>query len=131
MLRVQDAAKDMLTFLKFDVSGLSGTVDSATLRLYVTDAGPDSGAVYAVGNNYRNTTTLWVETGLNWNNAPVISGAPLDSAGAAVRKQWLEWDVTAAITGNGVYSFGLRNANRNAVHFSSTEGTKPPELVIE
>ena len=130
-LRVQDAAKDLLTYLKFDVTGLSGTVHSATLRLYVTDAGPDGGAVYAVGNNYRNTTTPWVETGLNWTNAPTIGGAPLDSAGAPVRKQWLEWDVTAAIAGNGVYSFGLRNANRNLIAFASAEGTRPPELVIE
>lgn len=130
-LSIRDAGSDMLTYLKFDVSGLNGSVHSATLRLYVTNAGPDGGAVYAVDNNYRDTATPWAEAGLTWNNAPAVSGAPLAVAGAATRKQWLEWDVTPAIAGNGVYSFALRNAHRNTVSFSSAEGSRPPELVIE
>lgn len=130
-LRVQDAAKDTMSYLKFIVAGIDGGVHSATLRLYVTNPSPDGGALYAVDNSYRASTIPWVESGLTWNNAPLITGAPLDSVAASARNQWVEWDVTAAVAGNGVYSFGLRNAARNAVHYASAEGTRPPELVIE
>ena len=47
------------------------------------------------------------------------------------RNQWVEWDVTPAIVGNGVYSFGLRNGAGNIVHYTSAEGAARPELVIE
>ncbi|MGQ9850609.1 MAG: CBM96 family carbohydrate-binding protein, partial [Aggregatilineaceae bacterium] len=43
-----------------------------------------------------------------------------------------EWDVTAAITGDGTYSFGLANASTNSVYYNSKEAAdNRPELVIE
>ena len=130
-LRVRDAAADNLSYLKFDVTGLSGPPSSATLRLYVSDAGPDGGAVYSVANTYRNSAAPWTEAGLRWGNAPAIGGAALDAAGAVARKAWVEWDVTAAVGGNGPVSFALRNASANVVAYNSSEGARPPELVIE
>ncbi len=130
-LRVRDAAADNLSYLKFDVAGLSAPPASATLRLYVTDPGPDGGAVYAVGNTYRNSAAPWTEAGLRWGNAPVIGGAALDAAGAVARNTWIEWDVTAAVGGNGPISFALRNASANVVVYHSSEGARRPELVIE
>lgn len=128
-IKVKDAAADMNSYLKFNVSGLSGAVESATLRLYVTDAGPDGGSVYAVSNEYS-SGGAWTEGGLTWNNAPAISGVALDSVGAANNGQWVELDVTAAVAGNGTYSFALRNGNKNIVFYSSKEGVHSPELVI-
>jgi len=134
VLRVKDAAKDVNTYVKFNVSGLSGTVQSATLRLWVNDPGPDGGAVYAVSPFYAGTTELWVETGLRWNNAPTISGAPLDSVGNAVKGQWVELDVTSAVVAalgdNGRVSLAIANDSRNLVAYSSKEGAHPPELVV-
>lgn len=130
-LRVKDAAKDVTSYLKFDVAGISGSVLSATVRLYVTNPGPDGGAIYGVSNTYGTSAAPWLESGLTWNNAPVIAGTPLDSAAAVARNQWVEWDVTPAIVGNGVYSFGLRNGAGNIVHYTSAEGAARPELVIE
>ncbi len=119
------------TYLKFNVSGLSGSVQSAKLRLYVTDAGSDGGAIYTVSNNYSGTSTPWLESGLRWNNAPTISGSLLASAGAVSVGQTVELDVTAAITGNGVYSFALRNNSSNTVAYRSKQGSNPPVLVIQ
>lgn len=129
-LKVRDSSSDFYSFLKFDVNNLSAPIQSATLRLYVTDGGTDGGAVHLVSNNYRDTTTPWIEGGLKWNNAPTISGTALDTVGAVDVGQWVEWDVTAALTGNGIYSFGLRNGHKNAVVYSSRNGTNAPELVI-
>lgn len=129
-LKVRDSSSDFYSFLKFDVNNLSAPIQSATLRLYVTDAGTDGGGVYLVSNNYRDTATPWIEGGIKWNNAPTISGTALDTTEAVSIGQWVEWNVTAAVTGNGVYSFGLRNGHKNAVVYNSAEGVNGPQLVV-
>jgi hypothetical protein len=74
-----------------------------------------------------------MELGLNYDNAPAISGAPLGSSGVTDVNTWVEFDVTAAITGNGVYSFGLRAPSTNDVRYSSKEGPESnrPQLVLQ
>lgn len=133
-LQVKDAAKDVNTYIKFNVNSLSGTVQSATLRLYVKDPGPDGGQVYAVSPFYLNTTTLWLETGLKWNNAPAIGGAPLGTLGNAAAGQWVEVDVTAAVVAalgnNGRVSLAITNDSTNLVSYGSKESAQPPELVV-
>lgn len=122
------------TYLKFNVSGLSGPIQSAKVRLFaVTQNSNDGGGIYLVNNNYLNTTTPWSETALIWNNAPTISGSPLSSVGAVTANSWVEYDVTAAITGDGVYSFGIMNNSTTSAYFASKESTNPvnpPQLVI-
>ncbi len=118
------------SYLKFNVTGLSGSIQSAKLRLYVSNDGPDGGSVYSVSNNYQNTTTPWTQTGLNWNNAPAISDTVLSSAGAVVVGQWVELNVTSAIAGNRIYSFGLKNNLADPVTYGSNEAANKPELVI-
>jgi len=119
------------SFLKFAVSGLSGAVQSAKLRLRVTVASNDGGAVYAVLNNYSGTTTPWTESGLTHSNAPSTGGTPLATIGSVSVGQWVEFDVTPAITGNGTFSFGLKSASSTTVQYSSKEGADKPELVIQ
>jgi hypothetical protein len=129
-LQVKDAAKDFNAYVKFNVTGLTGTVQSATLRLWVKDGGPDGGRVYSTSPFYPNTSTQWLETGLKWSNAPAISGTALDTAGAVAAGQWIELDVTGAVTGNGRASFALTNDSTNLVTYSSKEGVHAPELVV-
>jgi lysophospholipase L1-like esterase len=131
-LRARKSSSETINaYLKFEVSDVSGPVQSAVLRLFVTDASNDGGTVYAVSNNYEGTTVSWTQSGLQWDNAPLISGNLLSSVGAASAGTWVELDVTAAITGNGSYSFGLKNNSSDAVYYSSKEGTNKPELVIQ
>lgn len=133
-LQVKDAAKDLNTYLKFNVSGLDGTVKLAVLRLYVTNPGPDGGRVYAVSPFYKNTTTLWLDTELKWNNAPTITSAPLDTAGNVVKGRWVTLNVTSAVVAalgnNGRVSLALTNDSNNLVIYSSKDGAHPPELVV-
>jgi hypothetical protein len=125
------SSDDINTYVKFEVSGLSGAVQSAKLRLRVSDAGNDGGAVYHVSNDYANSSSSWIETGMNWNNAPAISGSALSSVGAVSLDSWAEWDVTAVVTGNSTYSFALSNNSSDEVRFSSKQGANKPELVIQ
>jgi hypothetical protein len=122
------------SFFQFDVTGLSRPVQSAKLRLYVTNASNQGVELYTVANSYNGTATPWTELGLNYNNAPAISGTPLSSAGVTAANTWAEFDVTAAITGNGTYSFGLRALSTdNDIRYSSKEGPESnrPQLVLQ
>ena len=130
------APTDVHAYLKFDVSGLSGAVDSATLRLQVKKAGLDGGLAYAVSPFYLGTTTPWLETGLTWNNAPPIeSFYPQDEwPGRVSRRQWVELDVTgavrAALEGDGQVSLLITNNATKPVSFGSSESLQSPQLVI-
>ncbi len=123
-LRVRDGSSDYKSFLQFSVEDLGcAIVDRATLRLKVTDDGSDGGAVYQAPNS-------WTESTVTWSNAPEVTGVALDSAGAVQVGQWVELDVTDAVTGNGLVSFALQNASSNIVKYSSREGAAPPQLLI-
>ena len=86
-------------FFQFNVTGLSRPLQSAKLRLYVTNASNQGVALYSVANTYKDTATPWTELGLNYNNAPAISGTPLSSVGVTAANTWVEFDVTAALSG--------------------------------
>ncbi len=123
-LRVKSTSKETYrSYLKFDVAGISGAVTSAKVRVYVTDASVDGGSIHAVGNG-------WSEMGITWSNAPAIAGGALDSHGAVSSGTWIEFDVTSAIAGNGLFSFALKNASSDSAYFSSREGANAPELVV-
>jgi hypothetical protein len=131
-LRLRDGSVKYNSYLKFEVTGLGGPVQSARLRLYVTEGSDDGGTVYAVSNNYEGSVTPWDENGITWDNAPAIGSTPLSNpAGAVIVDTWVELDVTSAITGNGIYSFGILNHSTSTGAYSSKEGSNPPELVIQ
>jgi PKD repeat protein len=111
------------SYLKFDVSGLSGPAASAKLRLYVTDASTDGGSVFPVASS-------WTETGITWANAPAIGGTAVASAGATAVGTWVELDVTAAVTANGPVSFALTTTTTNSSYYASRENTNKPQLVV-
>jgi hypothetical protein len=120
------------SYLKFVITGVHGTVKSARLRLYAIKGSSFGGSVYAVSNNYLNTTTLWTEDGLVWENAPGLEGAPLSTTDAVIGGTWVEFDVTAVLQGDGVYSFAMGSNSPNRVSYRSVEATEnQPVLVIE
>lgn len=118
-------------YLRFDLPGFATNVQRATLRLRVTDASASGGSAHAVSNTYAGTSTAWTETGLTWSNAPAVSGAALDSAGAAAVGAWIELDVTGAIAGTGALSLAIQSLSDDSVRYSSKEGADPPQLVLE
>jgi photosystem II stability/assembly factor-like uncharacterized protein len=129
-LRVRSGSQTIRSYLKFDVSGVSGAIQSAKLRLRVIDAGPSGGSVFSVSNNFAGTSTPWSESGLTWNNAPAVGGSALAGIGAVSINTWVEVDVTSAVTGNGTFSFAVSGNSSNVVDYSSSEGANPPQLVV-
>ncbi|MCG8607831.1 DNRLRE domain-containing protein, partial [bacterium] len=130
-LRIKEASTVYVTFLKFNVAGLSSAVSRATLRLHVINGSNDGGSVYAVSNDYNDGSGPWKESGLVWNNAPTLSESPLSSIGPIAIGEVAEFDVLAAISGNGTFSFAIKSSSTDVIKYDSKEGTIAPELVIE
>jgi hypothetical protein len=122
--RLQVRASRGRSFVRFNVRGVSGTVVSAKLRMYVADRGRAGTA--------RRVTASWRERFINWNNRPTM-GPALDSAGIAAKGTWVEFDVTSAFASdvNTPHSFAISGGSTNLVKYHSREGSKDPRLIIE
>src|SRR4051794_15622090 len=96
---VADNSPARRIFLKFEITGVSGTVSSAKLRLHVrnvADAGSPAG-----GTAFRVGAAAWSENSVTWNTQPTAEPKALSSLGAVARNTWYELDVTPAVTGAG------------------------------
>jgi hypothetical protein len=121
-LRVRtENGNERYSFVKFDASGITGTVQAATLKVYSTDVGVDV-EVREVSDN------SWSESTLVWDNMPAL-GASIDTT-ACSAGTWCQWDVTSFVTGAGTYSFVLVSSDNNNDDFASKEGGFTPELVV-
>jgi hypothetical protein len=117
------ADPDVETYLRFTVAGVSGTVTSAKLRVYLTEGSSNGPAVYA-------TSSSWTETGITWNNRPARTSGALDDKGSVGKDIWVEYDVTLSITGNGTYSFILATDSTDSITLSAREGSFPAQLAV-
>jgi hypothetical protein len=106
------------------VTGVTGTVNSAVLRVYANSAQTTGYDLYSVANS------TWGETAITDANAPPFGATKLGSSGKITAGTWTSIDATSAITGNGTYSFGLSTANSTAVSLSSRDGANPPQLTV-
>lgn len=123
------------SYLRFDLSGVTGTVPSAKLRVWgrLGAAGSFATGVYPVAS------TSWAETGITWSNKPAVGATALGSVTVnATTGRWYELDVTAYVqaeraAGRNVISLALRNlaTSDSVTYWNSRENTSnKPELVI-
>lgn len=111
-------------YLRFDVSGLAGPVQSARLRLYVKNGTGNGPRVYT-------TATSWSESSITWNNKPAASGSAIANVGSVSSGTYVEYDVTAAVAGNGAVSFVLQPDSNDGFYASSREASSNrPQLVV-
>lgn len=116
---------DVQSYLRFVVSGVSGTVLSARLRLYVSASTANGPALFAASND-------WTETGISWGNRPGPVGAASDNKAGISSSAWVEFDVAPLLSasGNGTYSFVLMPESTDGLDMHSREGTNKPQLVV-
>lgn len=119
-LRVYSSVTE--SYLRFTVSGVTTSVASAKLRLFVTDASPNSGSIYSVRE------TAWSESTITWDTRPTV-GSLITGPQAAPLGTWIEFDLLAVVQGDGSYSFALKDG-ASAAWYGSKEGGSAPELVL-
>ena len=118
------AGNDWNALLKFKVSGVYGMVTSATLRLHNLDVLAGTVTVFRTAND-------WSESTVTWSNAPAAQEQVAQLIDPAAG-QYVEWNVTSAITSDGLISFRLTHTNpgQNQDFRSREFGVTPPQLVI-
>ena len=123
-----DAGIVQTSYIRFNTSGINGSIQSVKLRVFCTTNGTTNGpAVYLADNN-------WIESGaggITWNTQPALLSGVTANTGAFGTSTWVEYNFTSLVTGNGTYTFALVADSTDGVTFSSREGTTPPQLVVQ
>jgi PKD repeat protein len=115
------------SYLRFTVSGITGPVHSAKLRLRSGSNGTvDGPAVHTAPNT-------WTETGIKWSNRPVHDAAVIADIGKVSANVAVEYDVKPVVSGNGTVTFVLVGTSDDGVDFAARENgtsSKRPRLVL-
>ena len=117
-----DGSPEVLSYLRFDLSSLSGTIANATLRVFANSA--LSGGIQARGV----ADTTWGEMSVTYLNRPPV-GPVVATSSAIPAGTWVELDVTSVV-GPGLRSLAITTASSTAISLASRESANRPELVI-
>jgi Bacterial Ig-like domain/Glycosyl hydrolase family 26 len=112
-------------FVRLRVEGVTGVIRQAKLRLYASNGTSNGPALLP-------TTSDWSESLVTWDNKPAATGPAAANVGQVASKSWVEYDVTSALAGDGVYSFALVPESSDGIDLVSRESTSAnkPQLVI-
>ena len=118
------------TFIRTQVTGLGDEpARAATLRLHVAET--RDAPSKAAGRIHLMDDCTWDERRMTWQRRPVIDTDPLDTQGRVKRGQAVDFDVTEAIVGDGVYCFAIDSRSSDGAEYHSREaGAGGPELLI-
>jgi len=122
-LRV-DTSPTVNSYLRFNVTGVSGSVTGVTLKVYATSNLSAGFEVHALAND------TWGETTITSANAPA-AGALLQTSGAAVANSYVTVTLPpSAVSGNGDVNFVLVGRSSTALAMASRETATPPQLIV-
>ena len=121
-----DSRKWKLTLLKFDVSGIGArAVQSASLRLYVTNGGGSSD-----GPAVRRSASSWTEGGVTWNTRPYHETLLQGDKGVVASSSWMTFDVTNLVRGDGTVTLTVQPTSKDGTYMEPREGSFKPQLVL-
>lgn len=118
-----DTSPDLHSYLRFNLSTLSGPVQSATLRVYANSNHTAGFSVQDVADD------TWGETSTTFKNAPTVDDT-VASSGPLTAGTYVDIDISSLITGNGTYSLALSGINSTSLSVGSRESANPPMLIV-
>jgi hypothetical protein len=124
-LRTEALRQPKRSYLKFDLTQLSGTVVKATLRLYARRADGVGYTIQSVASN------SWTEDTITHATAPP-PGPAVARSGPVARDTWTTVDVTSLVRTNATISLALSPTGTSSGRYGSREsGATAPRLVVE
>lgn len=114
------------SYLKFDVTGLSGPVTAAQVRVIPNTASSSGFEVRGAASS------SWSETGLTWNNAPAVGSAVSASGAYTTTSSYVSANATKLVTGNGTVTVVLTGKGSTWDQYRSREwgASSAPLLVV-
>ncbi len=125
---VSDRSPVFVTYLMFDLSGLTQPVSGATLRMYKTSG---SGGLQTIWNVEDDS---WTEATLTYRNRPARGTAAATFVPGTASGSWVEVDVTAAVAAavGTLLSLSIDSTSSDGYDFKSKEAASDRvELVVE
>ncbi len=124
-LKAQSGSPITQTYLRFNVTGIVGTITKATLKLYTSTS---SGTGYQVRDVTDNT---WEENLITYNNAPAY-GPVISTSGSFSSSAWVSTNLTTLVTGTGLYDLAVTTSSTSNMSFHSRDATSNlPQVVIQ
>jgi Domain of unknown function (DUF5060)/Putative collagen-binding domain of a collagenase len=121
VLRVENSSRKRIVYLQFDLRSLQGDPSSAILRLTEGDD-VSSGAMTL--RLHSASTDNWTESTVSGSNAPEKAGEIGSFTGDVTNGRVIAFDVSAAVTAPGIYSFILEaDPSPLDVSFASSENS--------
>jgi hypothetical protein len=112
------------SYLRFAVTGLSGDVTAARLRLYAATASRAGYAVRAIAAGG------WAEGTITFATAPA-PGRIVATSGPVASDTWTSVDITGLVHGDSQLDVVLTTDSRSALYASRETGATAPQLVVE
>lgn len=120
-----DGSPTVRPYLRFNVSGINGTVSKVTLRIYAKSPSSSGFEVHKVNDN------SWGEKTIKYTNAPA-PGTKVGASNKFSENNWVSTDVTPLLNANGAISIALTGINQTAINLSAREdGSHAPQLLVE
>jgi hypothetical protein len=110
-------------YVRFRVAHLGGSVENATLLLFVKRGSAPSLRV-------RRVTNRWRESSITWRRQPRLRGRAVLHGRRARPGVWTSVDVTSFVEGSGRYSFRISSRTRTDVALTSS-GARGPRLKVK
>ena len=121
-----DGSPVTVSYLKFDVQGITGAPAKATLKVFVPVSTSTPINVRSVADS------TWTETGLTFANRPATGASAIASPAPIAANTTLSFDVTSLITGAGTVSFAVDTTSSTSKSLPSREATaNQPQLVVD
>ncbi len=120
-----DGSPIVNSYLRFNVSGLAGTVTRVRLLIFANSSLSSGINALAVADN------SWDELTLTYNNAPAM-GSQLATSTSIATGTWITLTVTGYISADGTYSFGITDPSSTALSMAAREsGANASQLIID
>jgi hypothetical protein len=114
------------SLVRFDVSSIKGSVETATLRIH-------SSSSQSVGYDVSTVAGSWSESSLSTSSLPSLSSR-LGSSGPVSGGSWTSVTLPAAVVqsalASGSLDLGLSTTSPTNLHLDSRESSDPPQLVV-
>jgi hypothetical protein len=125
VLRVAGGSTTMTTYLRFDLSKVTGSIQGASLKLMANSSSSLGFSAFGVAD------TSWGETTITYANAPPLAATATGSSGPITTGSWASVEIggLAAPAQGGLLTVALTSSGTQE-SLASRESATPPQLVL-